>query len=250
MNYIFKTLTYILFSSLLFSCGSEDGELGTIFEGTGNSGSLAKFTISNNHLYIVKEGNLSTSDISNKTIRPTNTEYIGGGVETIFALDSLLLLGTRSGMMIYDIYTEPNKPTLKSFKPHFYSCDPVTAKDTIAYVTLNSAGTSCHFGKNQLEVYSINDIENPHLIERIDMESPKGLATRGDFLLVADEGLKLYSTAIKESLVLLDHQKNINAHDIISGPKSWIVIGTDGIKQYEIENNQLKFISQVVRYEN
>lgn len=248
MNYTFKT--FILFCLLFYSCGSEDGELGTIYEGTGNSGSLAKFTISNNHLYIVKEGSLFTSDITNKTITPTNSEYLGSGVETIFALDSLLLLGTRSGMMIYDIYTDPKKPTLKSFKPHFYSCDPVTAKDTIAYVTLNSAGTSCHFGKNQLEVYSINDIENPHLIERIDMESPKGLATRGDFLLVSDKGIKLYSTAKKDSLLLIDYLEGVNAHDIIPGPSSWVVIGTDGIKQYEIENNKLEYISQVVRYEN
>lgn len=248
-NYISKPLSYITLL-LLFSCSQDSSDLGTSFEGTGTSGSLAKFTIVKNHLYIINEENLNTLDISSKTLIERTSKRIGSNVETIFPYDTLLLFGTSTGMLIYDIGNTPHSPSFISNTSHFYSCDPVVAKDTFAYVTLNNGSNRCWRANSELQVYNISDIYNPVLVSTINMEAPQGLGAKQDYLIVADEGIKLYSTLAKDSLIELDHLPNINAHDVIPLSESWIIVGTDGLKQFSIENEKLVQISEIVQYEN
>ena len=250
MNYIFKLFTALLLLVTLTQCETDGGDTGTNTEGTGTTGSLAKFTIKNNYLYIVEDSELNSINIENKRFNNFKSKYIGSGTETIFAYDTLLLLGSTTGMSIYDISTTPNSPQYASTSTHFYSCDPVIAQDTFAFVTLNSKQNNCFRARNVLQVYSIKDIYNPKLLSETSMDSPLGLAAKGEYLLVADDGIKLFSTASKDSLVLVDYVSTILAHDIIPLKNSWIVIGTDGMKQFEIKNDKLVQISQIVRYEN
>lgn len=248
-NFIFNTILLIGLSVSLYNCESDSGDTGTNFEGTSTSGSLARFTINNSHLYIADESKLHSIDISNKTFNTPKSIYVGSGVQTIFSMDTLLLLGTTTGMLIYDISDNPNYPDYVSKAEHFYSCDPVIAQDTIAYVTLNSGNTTCWRSQNRLQVYNISNIKYPKLIEEKTMDSPLGLGAKNNYLVVADDGLKLYSTTNKERLELLDHLPNIKAHDVIPLKDTWVIAGTDGMKQYKIENDKLVLISQLVKYE-
>lgn len=248
-NYIFKPFLYFTVF-LLLSCSQDSLDIGTSFEGTGTSGSLAKFTIVKDHLYIINEENLNTLDISNRTLIERTSKKIGSDVETIFPYDTLLLFGTSTGMLIYDIGNTPHSPNFISQTSHFYSCDPVVAKDTFAYVTLNNGSSRCWRSNSELQVYNISDIYNPELISTINMDTPKGLGVNENYLIVADDGIKLYSTLEKDLLIELDHLTNINTHDVIPLDKSWIIVGTDGLKQFIIENEKLVQISEVAQYEN
>ena len=71
---------------------------------SGTGGSLARFTISGNYLYTVDASSLKTFDITNEN-KPQliGEQDLNWGVETIFALNDLLFLGTRTGIYIFDI---------------------------------------------------------------------------------------------------------------------------------------------------
>ena len=63
-------------------------------------------------------------------------ETIGFGIETIFAKDNYLFLGSRTGVYIYSI-SDPSHPQQLSIFQHLYSCDPVVVSGHYAYSTLN-----------------------------------------------------------------------------------------------------------------
>ena len=70
--------------------------------------------------------------------------------------------------------------------------------------------------------------------------NPHGLGLSGDYLYLAEgeQGLKSFNVAdVKEiSNNLIEHLKNYVFTDIIPGPKSLIVIGPDGVCQFDYSN--------------
>lgn len=75
----------------------------------GTGGSMARFTLSNQHLYAVDESTLRVFDVKTPA-DPTFVKPIdlGWGIETIFPFQNKLFIGSNSGMHIYDAST----PTL------------------------------------------------------------------------------------------------------------------------------------------
>jgi hypothetical protein len=202
----------------------------------GTGGSMARFTLSNQHLYAVDESTLRVFDVKTPA-DPTFVKPIdlGWGIETIFPFQDKLFIGSNRGMHIYDAST-PNSPTRMAVYEHVQACDPVVVNEDYAFVTLRN-GNACWNGVNELQVIDIKDLYNPTLKKSYPMLNPHGLGLAGDFLYIAEgaHGLKSFNTSDvmnidQNQLEFLTKQKSV---DLIPGPKSLIVIGPDGVCQFD-----------------
>jgi hypothetical protein len=202
----------------------------------GIGGSMARFTITEDILYTVGSYNLKVFDIT-VLADPVkgNTVDIGWNIETIFPFGNNLFIGSQNGMYVYDI-SEPSLPEYMSTFEHVTSCDPVVVNDEVAYVTLRS-GTECQGFTNQLDVIDIKNLYKPYLIKSYPMKNPHGLGLDGDVLFICegDFGLKIYNASdineIDQNLV--KHYTDMHAYDVIPYNNNLIMIGTDGLYQYD-----------------
>src|SRR5258705_11125943 len=71
---------------------------------TGTGGSLARFTISGNYLYLADYTALKVFDISHPNAPVEKPQVpVGTGVETIFPYKDKLFIGSTQGMYIYSL---------------------------------------------------------------------------------------------------------------------------------------------------
>jgi hypothetical protein len=216
----------------------------------GMGGSMARFTLVNNYLYAVDSYNLRTVDVTNFAAMTSGDQVqLNWGVETIFPNGENLFIGTTTGMHIMDI-SDPLSPQWISTYEHVQSCDPVIVDDDIAYVTLRS-GTECQGFTNQLEVIDISDLTNPQLLHVYEMFNPHGLGKDGDALFICDgeDGLKVYDASDNSKITdnLLAHYQSIQAFDIIPFNKVTMMIGEDGLYQYDYSDlSDIKFLSHII----
>jgi hypothetical protein len=215
----------------------------------GVGGSMARFTLYNNYLYAVDISTLRLFNISVAESPVLESEsYIGWNIETIFPYDEKLFIGTQTGMLIYSL-SNPSNPEYISEFSHVSSCDPVVVSGDYAYVTLR-AGNLCGAGESQLDVIDISDIQSPQLLKEYPMTEPFGLGIDDSVLFVCDgsAGLKIYNAA--DPMAITDNQlaeyPDINAFDVIPLGDVLLMIGIDGLFQYDysdLENiTQLSFI--------
>lgn len=217
--------------------------------GPGVGGSLARFTVSGNHLYLLDGGDLQTVSISNEQNPVAKTRsHLSWDIETIFPYKTNLFVGSRSGMHILDI-SSPEAPVTLSTYQHVNSCDPVVVDDDYAYVTLRS-GTTCEGFTNQLEIIDIKNLKSPQLLKTYPMTNPHGLGIDNKTLFICDgsDGLKAFDAA---DILAIDqnqiaHYKNINAWDVIPFNNTLMMIGEEGIFQYDYSNpKDIKFLSKI-----
>jgi hypothetical protein len=213
----------------------------------GAGGSMARFTIVNNHLYAVSQSALNVVSISNPDDPVFNNRVnIGWGIETIYPFSNRLFIGSNSGMFIYDIANPANPVQLGTFT-HARSCDPVIADNSNAFVTLRS-GTACEGFSNQLDVLNISNINTPVLIKTYSMTNPHGLAKDGNTLLICDgkDGLKFYNAADVSNLVLQKTIGDLETYDVIAMNGWALVVAKDGLYQYDYHSLiDIKLISKI-----
>ena len=205
-------------------------------ESYGQGGSMARFTLMSGHLYAVDENSLRVFDVN----VANNPKYLrdvalGWGIETIFPFQNKLFIGSSTGMHIYDA-TEPSEPQQMSVYQHITACDPVVVNEDYAFVTLRS-GVTCNQGVNELHVLNIQDPYQPELLKTYPMSNPHGLALAEQYLYLAEgnHGLKSFdvSDVMKIDENRMEHLKSMKSVDLIPGPKSLIVIGPDGVCQFD-----------------
>lgn len=205
----------------------------------GQGGSMARFTLMSGHLYAVDDYSLRVFDVK-EPAKPKHLQNIelGWGIETIFPFQEKLFIGSNSGMHIYDAST-PSNPLKMSVFEHLRACDPVVVNEKFAFVTLRN-GQNCWNGVNELQVVDISNPRQPKLIQAYPMLNPHGLALAGEYLYVAEgqHGMKSFNvgdvTKINQNqLEFLESMKSV---DMIPGPKSLIVIGPDGVCQFDYSN--------------
>lgn len=227
-----------------FTPTSGNGELST-----GLSGSMARFAVVGDYLYMVTTSQLIPVNISNPDAPVQgNAQNIGWGIETIFPRGQHLFIGTTTGMLIYSV-ENPEQPTFVSSFQHANSCDPVVVEGNYAFVTLRN-GTECGGFTNQLEVVNIENLASPRLEYVYPMFNPHGLGIRDNVLFICDgtEGLKVYdaSDVSKISSNQLAHFQNIQAFDVIPLYNILLMIGADGLYQYDYSDvNNIRQISHI-----
>ena len=205
----------------------------------GIGGSMARFTIAGNTLYVVDQSSLRmfslTTDLSS-----LGTTYIGRNIETIFPYNNHLFIGSTNGMFIYNI-SNPVSPAYVSTYIHGTACDPVVVDDHYAYITLRS-GTPCNTTFNQLEVVDIQNMANPVLSHTVQMTNPHGLGKDGNTLFICDgtDGLKVFDATDPATISSTPtvHVQGIQATDVIPYNNILLMIGDDGLYQYDYTNVQ------------
>jgi hypothetical protein len=229
---------------------SSNASSGVSGNGVGIGGSMARFGIKDAVLYIANSSTLQIFDISSKT-SPVKISDLrpGWNVETMFLTQKNMFLGTSTGMVIYDI-SNPRSPVSQSFFRHARSCDPVVVDDTLAYVTLRS-GTSCGGTLNTLDVVNIKNISLPKLVVSYNMINPHGLGKNGDLLFICDgsAGLKVFNASDPKNITgnLIFSYPDIKAFDVIPIGKLLVLIGDDGLFQYNYSDvKNIKLLSSIL----
>ncbi|MEE4196086.1 MAG: hypothetical protein V2I54_00450 [Bacteroidales bacterium] len=215
----------------------------------GVGGSMARFSIKNNTLFVPDHYALKIFDIeNNNNILLKNTIYTGWAIETLFSYDDYLFLGSQNGMMIYDIST-PFNPVFLSDHWHATSCDPVVFNGDFAYVTIRS-GNLCGAVDDRLEVIDLSAIVNPALIKSYAMDEPYGLGLDNPVLFICDgmSGLKVYDITDKLHITdnSLAHYKDIQAYDAVPFNGVLTLIGEHMISQYDYSDlTDLRLLSNI-----
>ena len=228
------------------------GATGTTY---GVGGSMARFGLYKNLLYIVNKNSLMSFKLnSNSDVTLLKTSYVSWNAETIFISDDHLFLGTQNGMIVLSLQVPENPTQIGSFT-HMTACDPVVIKGDLAFVTLKG-GSTCRGGTlNQLDVVQMsNSYTKFTLLKSYPMFGPQGLGIDGDllFLCDGDAGLKIYNAADPLSILQIAIFPSINAYDVIPMNKYLFTIGEKGFTLYDYSNiqniKQIGFIPVVKFY--
>lgn len=216
---------------------------------TGTGGSMARFAVSGNALYIVSKQSLEVYDINNAG-NPTKatTKNLGVGIETIFPYQNKLFIGAADGMYIYN-NTKPNSPELLSKYTHVLSCDPVVVQGPYAYVTLR-AGVNCRPGGlfSSLDVVDISDPAKPQLVGSQRMDSPYGLGVSGNKLFVCEgeKGFRMMDISDPKVPIQKHFFQEVPAYDVIVRNNRLLVTGKEGLYQYQYdESDSLQYLSKI-----
>jgi len=245
---VFKLSALIVIIILAHSC-SKDYQYPN--NATGKGGSMARFAIVADYLYIIDDQNLKVFNIlqANAPVYLSDV-HVGISIETVFAYKNKLFIGSQNGMYIYDI-TNPAVPQYISETTHFFSCDPVVVNDSLAFVTLHSGG-DCRISSNvnQLEIFDITDVHNPSLIRTHFMNTPHGLGIDSCYLFLChgDYGLGVYNFNNMITLDTLFYIHNIKTYDVIPHNKTLFVIGETGFFQYNYAQiDSIYLMSQILK---
>lgn len=220
--------------------------------GTGTGGSMARFTLYGDYLYAIDKASLHLFDVSDAS-DPTFTKRIpiSWQIETLFPYNKMLFIGAQNGMFIYSLQNPANPEFISQFR-HATACDPVVVNGDYAYVTLRG-GNLCGAIESQLDVIDISTIEAPKLLKEYPMKEPYGLGIDDEILFVCDgnDGLKIYNAANPLTIAdnMLAHYKEINAFDVIPLGNVLLMIGADGLYQYDYSDvKDIKLLSHIRVY--
>jgi hypothetical protein len=236
-----RFLSFLAIAAILglLSCTKDGSNSESAFGSNtvGTGGSLARFTIAGNALYVVDDYTLKTFDISNPALAQLrNTVTLRFGVETIYPFKDKLFIGSRDGMYIYSI-SSPFTPVELGQARHTRSCDPVVANDSIAFVTLRG-NQACGPARDGLYVYDIRQVTEPQLICERFMDTPSGIGLSNNYLFVCRQsnGLDVYSVTNPANPVLVEQLSQYNFEDVICYDDLLICYISTGVAFYNISN--------------
>lgn len=215
---------------------------------TGVAGSLARFSVVDNYLYVVDNSDLKMYDVTQSN-NPTfiKSVNVGQGVETIFPFAGKLFIGSQNGLFIYNINNDGTPEYISEYQ-HFTSCDPVATDGQYAYVTLRSAN-ECNLngGIDVLEVIDVSDIQNPRMMNQYQMSGPLGVGIRNNVLFVCDDaaGLKIFDAQNAPDLTPIT-TLDIEARDVIMLETTALVLTSEKIFQVDYSDlDNIQIISSM-----
>lgn len=248
-----KNIVYLSFVVLLVASCS-DGTVNSPSSSEGKGGSMARFAIRGDVLYTVSNEMLKVfniEDAANPLYSDQRDLHVGFDIETIFPMDTLLFIGSRSGMYVYDI-NEPRFPLFLSQVSHIRSCDPVVAQGNYAFVTLNTNTSNCGPSfNNVLDIYDITNPAKPELKKTLQLNGPTGLGIDGEKLFVCDKGLKVFNITDPLNLRQIDDLADINevnvrgAYDVIPVNGLLILVAKEGLFQFDYTGDRLRYVSKI-----
>lgn len=227
----------LLLLATSFSCSKDVKDASA---DTGKGGSLARFAIAGNYLYVVNDQVLKVFDISNAAdpvYRGENT--IGWEIETITSFGDKLFIGSSTALFIFDI-TDPVKPVMETRVQHFRSCDPVVTDGKTAYLTLRGGGR-CGGPGNALMVYDVQILYSPVLKKQIPLNGPYGLGLQDSALYVCDgiNGLAVFNIKEPNQPKLLKTINDGSAYyDVVPYRGVLIAYVQNGVRFFDISKPQ------------
>lgn len=243
-----RNLLTIIAIIFLFGCGKESTSTDSTAFATsgGKGGSLARFTVVGDYLYTVDRETLKVFDISNPQL-PVLKRSVKAGfeIETIFPFKDKLFLGSTSVVYIFSLDDPSNPQKLsEAISPNVMRrCDPVVAKDNVAYATLRSNGP-CGGTTSILAVYDITDVTKPVQKASIQIGEPYGLGYSGNTLYVCDRfyGFSIFDISNPYQPSLLRSVKisyeEVNFIDVIPYNNILVCWTSKGMTLYDISDPQ------------
>jgi hypothetical protein len=239
-----NNIVILLFLSLfgISACSknsSGSGDLSSNGNHIGQGGSLARYTIVGRYLYTVDANNLRVFDLDAANgPQLVNKQNIGFAIETIFPFKDYLFIGSNSAMYIYTL-SNPAQPQLLSETMHINGCDPVVANNDYAFLTIHG-GNACRSSINELQIYNIQNIQQPIWIKSVAMTHPLGLALHEQYLYVCDQEKGLYVIDISnpEQPIIKNTLGGEIFLDVIADANTQTLIAMlrDGIALYDMAN--------------
>ncbi|MDO8368008.1 MAG: hypothetical protein Q7T20_14495 [Saprospiraceae bacterium] len=249
----------LLFSTcialLCFAC-SEDSV--SYLEGiSGKSGSITRFAIYQDYMYLLNLNEVQTYDIKQKEhpvlVHQMPTDY---GLETITVYDGTVFLGSTTSLYILDI-SNPAAPVIQSQSDRisdigFSGCDPVAVKGNYAYSTIKVIENACGTisAASALVVYDIHDKSAPVVVGTYALNIPNGLGYKDNYLFVCDEGsdeLLVYDITDPTHVVLTAYAVSItDPYDLIVDGQKMIVSSKTDFQIFDISDiTQIKRLGQI-----
>lgn len=240
---ILFVVCFLLFSILLIHCSKTSENNALAPNPSGQGGSLARFTIVGNYLYAVDEENLSVFkilDAANPVL--IKTTKVGFEIETIFPFKDKLFIGSTSVVHIFSIENPENPVKLsQAISPNVIRrCDPVVAKDTVAYATLRVNG-ECGGIQSVLACYDIKNVLNPVQKFAVNVGEPYGLGYKDDVLYVCDRqaGLRVFDISKAYQPVQIKVLTDASWYiDVIPYNNVLLCWTNTGVSLYDITNNR------------
>jgi hypothetical protein len=239
---------YYGYNKNLFAGAEAAGSSGSAATSFGKSGSMARFGLYDQYLYVVDNYSLRFFNVKNAA-SPflSGSQGLSGNVETMFVYDDHLFFGTTTGMLVYSLRV-PSLPEYISAFWHVTSCDPVVIQDGYAYITLRG-GTTCNNSTvNRLDVVEFsNDYKQFSLVNSYDLTEPYGLGIDENVLFICDgkAGLKVYDVTDKKAITnhLIASFPAIQTYDVIPLDGYLFMVGKEGFYLYDYSD--LKNIRQI-----
>ena len=210
---------------------------------------MARFALLNDQLYVVNNYAMQLFDLARPTQpKRIKTINLGWNVETIFPYRQNLFIGTTTGLFIFDA-SKPAEPKQVAAFPHARSCDPVVVHDNYAYVTLRGATTCGNWNQQDvLDIVNIADPTRPQLVKSYPLETPYGLGVDFPTLFVCQgsKGLSVFDISNPTSPEPRQTFPNAHAFDVIPLSKVLLMIGKDGLYQYDYSDPaNLRLLSRI-----
>ena len=229
----FKQFVIVIFLFVVIVSCEKNGGTAADASSTGKGGSMARFTIAANHLYLADYNALEVYDISGGNATKKASVPLDWGVETIFPYKDKLFIGSTNGMFIYSI-ADPANPVKLGSAQHVRSCDPVVADEKYSYVTLRGSG-QCGAAQDGLYIYDIKDVLRPKQLSLLPLQSPYGLGLVDSVVFVcrADKGLTAVNVKDPVNPKEMYTVKDANFLDVIPIDQLLICYVLDGILLYD-----------------
>jgi hypothetical protein len=212
----------------------------------GQAGSLSRFAVVNNFLYVANRFSLTPIDITNPLMPSEKTDVYTGEQETIYPFNNNLFIGTPTGLAIYGL-SNPEIPNFKGGFSHWRGCDPVVVENNIAYVTVRNNG-GCGGSVNELDVINVSNLSAPVLLKKYNMQNPYGLGIYNNKLGICDgtSGFKIYNAADYNNLQQTGIINLSKTFDVIMNGAIAILLAEDGLYQYNISTSTPQFLSKIL----
>lgn len=202
-----KPLLFIALTAFLLTSCSKDSAENTAENG--KSGSITRFAVYQNFMYVLNQNEVQTYDITQKNqpvlVHRLPTDY---GLETITIYDNTIFLGSTTALYILNIST-PAAPSILSKTERLFEisrgCDPVVVKDHYAFSTIKIIQNVCGNVSSQsaLVVYDISNLSAPQVLNTYPLNMPNGLGYKDNYLFICDEGsdnLRVFDISNPEAL--------------------------------------------------
>jgi hypothetical protein len=234
MKNVLKLVLVLMAASLLHACSKE----GDLASDNGQGGSMARFVVVGDFMYVVDNLKLSVYNVAIPS-QPSlvHAQNVNFGIETLYPYANYLLIGSTTGMYIYEVGSN-GIPVFISEFVHVESCDPVVTDGEYAYVTLRSSSICGNFligGANRMEVLNISNPRFPYLVNAINLPEPKGLALDDSllFVCVANQGIAVFNKSNPSNPVQFNSIAGFTANDVIARNNHLLAVCPDGLRQFD-----------------
>lgn len=221
---------------------------------TGKGGSMSKFAVIDNYLYIVNSSELLPFDVTNPSdpIKKLKIGLVASNIETLFPYNSYLYMGASNGIHIYNTAGSKASPSFVNTMEHFFGCDPVIVDKDYAFSTIRG-GTVCRNTTiSALNIYDVKDPSNSQFIYSMNLEEPYGLGIKDDLLFICQgtKGLYVYNWDITNRHISFRHSyPDIHAFDVIVNGNTLIVTADNGLFQFDISSkDNIVYLSKLADF--